>query len=116
MLRHITQNDINCAAMLAWKATVDIDIANLAGRAALLEANDFSGLVSRVADLESWRASKESAIADLSFTVSSSSVDILGIQVPTAAAFTGHTNAINSLKSTVNSILAAMRSREVIAT
>lgn len=90
--------------------------SNLAARLSALEGQNFSGLVSRVAALEAWRANKSSAIADVSFTVSSSSIEILGIQVPTAAAFTGHTNALNAVKTTLNSILAALRSREIIIT
>ena len=78
-------------------------------------ASSISSLLSRVTSLETWRGAKSSAIVDLSFTVSSDAVSVVGISVPTAAAFTGHTTAIDALKGKVNAILAAMRSREIIA-
>lgn len=94
----------------------DTHISNLIVRVEALEGNDHAALVSRVGALETWRGAKASAIGDLSYTVSSDAVTILGISVPTAAAFSGHTSALNDLKSKVNTILSALRGREIITT
>lgn len=85
-------------------------------RLSQLEGDTPETLNSRVSSLETWRNNKSGEITDLSYSVSSDAVTILNISVPTAAAFSGHTTALNDLKTKVNGVISALRSREIIAT
>jgi len=83
------------------------DIGSLASRMDTAET--------KVASLEAWRAAKANAIANLGAAPSASTVDVLGIQVPTGSSYTALIAYVATIKTKVDAALEAMRSREIIA-
>lgn len=76
-----------------------------------------AGLGSRISTIENkFGAGKAAAIPSFNITPTASSVNILGIEVVTASAFTALVSAFNSLKNSHNSLLAASKSWGWMAT
>lgn len=106
-----------------WANLVEGGIADLQSRMGNVEAADPSGLASRIAAIETWRGNKAAAIPDeTALTVSTTiATDIitLGLAAPRTSsiesAINGLKTEINNMKTKINSILAANRSREIIA-
>lgn len=90
---------------------IEVLQSDIATRLQTLENAD---LITRVNALETWRANKASSIADVTTTASAASVTILGISVPTNSSYTALVDAHNGLKDKMNSVLAALRFREII--
>lgn len=61
------------------------------------------------------KSNKASAITDTAGNASADFVTILGISVPTNASYSALVSAHNSLKDKVNTVLSALRTRDIIA-
>jgi len=95
-------------------ADAETSVGTLASRMTTAEGT-LSGHATRVGALETWRSAKASAIPDNTATPGGGVVDVLGIQVATGASITSMQTSFGSLKGTVNAILAALRSRDIVA-
>lgn len=93
-------------------------ISTVSGLQAALDAKAATSvtdsLETRLTSLETWRGAKASAISDApTSTTIATAVITLGLNAPTAASIESAFNAVNSK---INSILGAMRTREIVAT
>lgn len=121
----VTQTFMDGAATILGNLQGRMDAVegeNLASRMSAAESG-LSGHGTRLSALETWRSNKAGAIAnETAMTVSTTiATDIitLGLAAPRASSIETAINAvkteINGLKTKINSILAANRSREIIA-
>lgn len=94
--------------------SLQLSVGGLGSRLDTVEG-DIVSLEGRVSGLESWRSAKATAIPDIATNATADSVSILGISVPTNSSYSSLVSAHNALKDKVNSILSALRTREIIA-
>lgn len=80
------------------------------------EEIDINPLVERLDDLELWASRKVSAVPTISTTVTADSVQLLGINIPTANSFTALVNAHNALKNSHNSLITSCKTWGWMAT
>ena len=101
-----------------WNNRMTAGEAGLVALSARVTANENSliGHDTRIGGLETWRSAKASAITNLGSAPTASTVDILGIQVPTGSSFSALITFVGTLKTKVDAILAALREREIIVT
>lgn len=78
--------------------------ATLAARITLAEG-DIAAHAIDITDLQTWRDLHRGAIASITLSASATSVSILGIEVPTASAFSGLVDLVNDIKGKVNVLI-----------
>jgi len=108
-VRFLTNHDLS--DMSATCTTLADRVTALeSGKAALSVTNS---LAFRTASLETWRADKATARANVSTSFSvPTAVITLGLNAPTAA---GINSIVNTIMGEVNGIYAILRSREIMA-
>jgi len=120
-LERIGNLEASATSMLDRMNEVDTGPGSLAARITSAEitisehASSISSLENRAGDLEAWRGNKADAIANLGTAPTASTVDVLGIQVPTGSSYTALVAYVGTMKTKIDTVLAALRTREILA-